>query len=236
MKKPTTLFIALVTAFAVHAQQNTFTQYQYWLRYQNQITFSPKLYWTNEIDNRRFIGPDVEAQLIFHSRLHLKKDRWDFGGGLTYSLFFARKPDEGYDHATAEIRPVIEASYEVPVGKIFFANRIRIDNRFLQTNADESVFEESTYVMRIRYRVQLRIPLKKNNEDITSLSLRLADEIMFNHKYNTFDQNRIYVTGEIRLNKRFSLEPGYIYIYQHALMNEDVFLRNVFRLSVLHKI
>jgi len=236
LKKLTTLFIVWILAYAVHAQQTSFTQYQYWLRYQNQLRFSSSVYWTNEIDNRRFFHPDVEAQLIFHSRLHLKKDRWDFGGGLTYSLFFARKPEEGYDHATAEIRPVVEASYELPVRKIFFSQRLRIDNRFIQASENENIFEESNYVMRFRYRAQLRIPLKNNDEGITTISLRLADEIMFNHRYHAFDQNRIYVTGEIRLNEHVSLEPGYIYIDQHALTNEETFSRNVFRFSVLHRL
>jgi len=235
LKKLTTLCILLVTAFVVHAQES-FTQYQYWLRYQNQLTFSPTWHWINEIDNRRFIAPDVEAQLIVHSHLHYKKGRWDFAPGLTYSLFFTRKPEEGYNHATAELRPFTEATYEIPLGKIFFTQRLRLDNRFIQANENENIFEESNYVMRFRYRVQLKVPVKNNDEGITTISLRLADEIMLNHQYSTFDQNRIYVTGEFRLDKHFSLEAGYIYIYQHALTNDEVFQRNVFRFSVLHKI
>jgi Protein of unknown function (DUF2490) len=235
LKKPTTFFIAWVMAYALHAQP-TSTQYLYWLRYQNQITFSPSLYWTNEADNRRFFNPDVESQLIFHSRLHLKKGKWDFGTGLTYSLVFAQKPEVGYDHSTAEIRPVIEASFEQPVGKTLFSNRIRIDNRFIQSDPDQNVFEESIFVMRFRYRVQLRIPIRTNDEGVTSISLRLADEIMLNNKYNTFDQNRIYATAEFRLDKHFSLETGYLYIYQHRLNAEEFYSRNVFRFSILHKI
>ena len=58
------------------------------------------------------------------------------------SWIFAQKPELGYDHATMEIRGVVEASYELPIGKIFFQNRIRIDNRFFQEDPEKSVFEE----------------------------------------------------------------------------------------------
>ena len=43
---------------------------------------------------------------------------------------------------------------------------------------------------------------------------------MLNNRFNTFDQNRIYITGEILLTKKMSLEAGYIYIYQQKI-NQD---------------
>lgn len=208
----------------------------YWIRYQNQLVFSPAFYWNNEIDNRRFFNPDVENQFIFHSRLHFKKGKWDMATGLTLSWIYAQKPENGYDHSTAEIRPVAEVTYDQPLGKISFQNRLRIDNRFLEESQDQSVWEESYYVLRLRYRAQLRFPLKTNSDNITTISLRTAYEIMINNKENTFDQSRIYLTGEFYLTKALSLETGYVYIYQQRFGLEEYFARNVFRFSVLHKI
>lgn len=216
--------------------QETHSQLLYWLRYQNMLIFSPQVYWTNEFDNRRFIDPDVENQFIMHSRVHYKKDRWDFATGLTYSLAYAAIPENGFKEPVEEIRPVIEASYEVPVRKMFIANRVRIDYRFFQSDPEQSVFEESFFVMRFRYRLQLRIPLKVNEDNVTTIGLRLADEIMFNNKENTYDQNRIYVTGEFYLSKKFSVECGYIYIHQQRYGTEDFFERNVLRFSILHRV
>jgi hypothetical protein len=215
--------------------QETFTQYLYWLRYQNQLIFSPKLYWNNDIDNRRFFNPDVENQLILHSRLHYKKGPWDFGGGITFSWAYAARPENGFNHAVSEIRPVIEANHEVLIKNIGIQNRVRIDNRFFEVD-EESVLDTTYYVMRFRYRLQGRIPLKRNDHDVPTITLRVADEIMFNSKENTFDQNRIYATGEFYLNKNFSLELGYIYIYQQRFGTDDFFKRNVLRFSVLHKV
>ncbi len=106
----------VLLAGVTHAQDIT-TQYAYWLRYQAQVVFSPRLQWNNEIDNRRFFDPDVALQFIMHSRIHYRVNRWDFGGGLTYSIAFAQKPEEGFDEGLSEIRPVIEATHETPLGK-----------------------------------------------------------------------------------------------------------------------
>jgi hypothetical protein len=209
----------------------------YWIRYQNQLTFSPKLYWNNEVDNRRFFEHDVQNQFIFHSRLHYKVNRWDFGGGLTASWIFTQKPENKSTHAAIELRPVIEVSHELFLGSIAFQNRIRLDNRFLEEDPEKSIFDESTYVLRFRYRAQFRIPLRKNEEGASVIQLRVADEIMFNHKENFFDQHRIYVSTDFVLSKFFTLEAGYIYIYQQRFGSEDeYFQRHVARITLLHKI
>lgn len=187
------------------------------------------------MDNRRFFNPDVQNQFIFHSRLHYKKDKWDFATGLTLSWAFTQKPDAGYDQAVNEIRPVNEVSYELPLGKIFLQNRIRLDHRFFQEDATTSVWDESFYVLRIRYRAQIRIPLKQDG-DVTRVSLRIADEIMLNHTKNTFDQNRIYLTSDFYLSEKITLEAGYIYIYQHQLGRHEFYDRHVLRVSILHKL
>lgn len=218
------------------SQREVIHQSLYWIRYQNQLFFSPTLYWTNEIDNRRFFSHDVQNQLIIHSRLHCKVKEWDFAGGLTLSWIFAQKPELGYDHAVNEIRPVVEASHELPLGKVFLQNRIRLDNRFFQENPDKSVLEESFYVLRFRYRAQVRVPLKKNEENISVITLRIADEIMLNHTGTTFDQNRIYVSTDFYFSKSISLETGYIYIVQRRFDTDEYFERNVVRVSLLHRL
>lgn len=234
MKKVSLTLLLALCAATLSGQ--TRTQTLYWLRYQNLLTFSPRLSWNNDIDNRRFIGPDVQNQLIFHSRLHYRIDRWDFATGITYSVAYAAIPENGYDHSLAELRPVAEVTYEIPLRKSFLSQRLRLDNRFFQETAEESVLEESFFVMRYRYRIQYRTALKRNDSNVTTIGLRIADEIMVNDRQNFYDQNRIYVTGEFMLSRHFSLEAGYIYIHQQRLGRDEYFSRNVLRFSVLHRI
>ena len=69
------------------------------------------------------------------------------------------------------------------------------------------------------------------------LRLRVADELMFNHTKNTFDQHRIYVSTDFSISKAFTLEVGYIYIYQQRFGSDNEFFqRNVARFSLTHKI
>jgi hypothetical protein len=219
------------------AQRMVNHQSLYWIRYQNQLIFSPQVYWNIEFDNRRFFGTDVENQFIFHSKLHYKKKSWDFGGGITASWIFAQKPENGYTHAAIELRPVIEASHELRLGSVGLQNRIRIDNRFLEEDPDISILKASSYVMRFRYRLQARVPLKKNAESLPVIVLRVADELMFNHTKNTFDQHRINVSTDFFISKALTLEVGYVYIYQQRFGSDNEFFqRNVARFSLIHKI
>jgi hypothetical protein len=230
-------FIAMLVLSAVTAQSQSTVNRQslYWIRYHNHLYFSPAFYWNNEVDNRRFFHPDVQNQLIIHSHVHLKKKKWDFGTGLTLSWIYSQVPEQGYDQAVNEVRAVVEASHELAFKKFSFQNRVRVDHRFFQEDLNKSVFEESFYVLRFRYRAQLTIPLKSNDLNETVMGLRVADEIMLNHTENTFDQNRIYATFEFRISKSMKIETGYIYIYQQRLGLDEFFKRHVARLTLFHK-
>lgn len=222
-------------AISSYAQKIVHHQTLHWIYYSNQLYFSPKVYWVNNVDNRRFINPDQENQFIFHSRLHYKNKKWDFAGGITLSSIYTQIPENGSDHIATEFRPVLEATHEQPIGKIFLQNRVRLDNRFLEPSTQESILDTAIYVLRFRYRIQVRMPLLVENNN-TVLQLRLSDEIMLNHKENLFDQNRIYGTFDWNINKNFTLEAGYIYIYQQRFGRDEFYSRNVIRLGLQHKI
>jgi hypothetical protein len=218
------------------AQKTYYTSDLYWLRYQNQLIFSPTLYWTNEFDNRRYFSPNLEAQFILHSRIHKKVKKWDFGAGLTYSVQYTNIPENGYREPRHEFRPVVEASHEFPFKKVFVQNRVRIDNRFLQVDPEVPLFDDYQYVMRFRYRLQVRIPIVKNEAGATIFGFKVLDEIMFNSNKNFYDQNRVYLMIDYAINKSLAIETGYIYIDQHAYGREEYYARNVFRFTLTHRI
>jgi len=227
--------LLLFAAFQAHSQQKVTQQALYWIRYQNQLKLSSKFYWINEAENRRFFSPDVQNLIIAHSHVHYKRGPWDFGAGLTLSWSYAQIPENGYQYAAFEIRPFAEASHERKLGKIFLQNRLRIDNRFLQASKDQGVWEDSNYMMRLRYRLQARVVLKRK-DDVPTIGLKVADEIMLNTKQNLFDQNRIYLSTDFRVSKKITLEPSYVHVYQQRLGMDEFFSRHVIRFSVIHKI
>ena len=229
------IVLFLLPAANVHSQRIVYQQALYWIRYQNQLTFSPKYYWINEVENRRFFNPDVENLIIAHSHFHYKPGKWDFGAGLTMSWSYAQKPENGFQYVGFEIRPFVEASNEQKLGKIFLQNRLRIDNRFLQLAGDQSIWDGAYYVMRLRYRLQARMVLKKK-DDIPTIGLKIGDEFMVNTKQNLFDQNRIYVSSDFRISRKISLEPSYVHVYQRRAGRDEFFSRHVIRLSIIHKL
>jgi hypothetical protein len=233
--KTLVFLFACFSAVSSFGQGETYRQTLYWIRYQNQLIFSPSLSWNNEIDNRRFINPDVQNQLIFHSRIHYKVKHWDYATGVTVSNAYAQRPENGFKKVTTELRPVAEVSHEFALKKFTIQNRIRVDNRFFEDDEEQSIFESSRFVFRARYRFQLRIPFVDSNGKIIT-GFRFAEEIMINNIENTFDQNRIYGTLDWPLNDKFSLETGYIYIYQQRFGTADFFRRHVLRFSLIHKI
>lgn len=111
-----------------------------------------------------------------------------------------------------------------------------LDNRFIEENRLDPFFENPNYTLRIRHRIQARIPLKSTQCGRMKYGIRVANEIMINHRENLFDQNRVYILGEYEISKNFTAEAGYIYIYQQRFGQDEFVQRHVLRLSVIHKI
>lgn len=215
--------------------QTTHPQHVWWFRYLAQFRFNEKISWINEADNRRFLSPDAQLQFIFHSRVLYKHKEWNFASGLTLSWAYARFPTDPVEHATFEFRPVVEASHERSFRNISIQNRLRIDNRFFEADKKESIFDGYSYVARARYRLQFRFDMVQKKDGTPSVAVRIADEVMVNHRQNIFDQNRVYASVEIIPGRALSFEPGYIFIYQQRFGTEEFFMRHVWRLSLLHR-
>jgi hypothetical protein len=54
--------------------------------------------------------------------------------------------------------------------------------------------------------------------------------------YNQFDQNRVYAGIEQGLNKKFTIELGYLHWYQQRASGYQFFDRDIIRLTIYHKI
>lgn len=101
--------------------------------------------------------------------------------------------------------------YNQRLGKIPLTHRFRLEQRFIETNADD-IFSN-----RLRYFVRSVIPLKKQEDKFNSgLFAALQNEIFLNlqnkDKLNghIFDQNRFYLAIGYRINPKIDLEAGYL--------------------------
>lgn len=230
MKNNFVVFLLLVSA-ELYAQGTTLHQNLYWLRFQNQIIFSNKLSWYNEVDNRRFFHPDVQNQLIAHSHIHYTIKNFEPAIGGTLSWQYTQDPETKTAVVIPEIRPFQELNYALPFSKkLELRERLRIDERFIRNHTATELTEGYDFIFRFRLRSQLNYNLKNN------YVIKLSDEIMFNDRRNTFDQNRVTIALEKKLSKNFSVEVSYIHIYQMRSNNKGYYSREVARLSINYKI
>ena len=110
--------------------------------------------------------------------------------------------------------------YRNRYGKFFFAHRFRLEERFSQkhhTEPDGSVIYDGyeTYANRVRYRLQIQVPLNKPTMETGAWFVAAFDEVFYSWGPNiTFrkpDQNRLYAAIGYQFNEKFSLQGGPFY-------------------------
>lgn len=189
-------------------------QQSYWLRFYFQETFAKKWSWHLELDERRLINPDRQLQFITHAHVHRQLGKGtEVSIGGSYSVV----------NQVMEHRLFQEFHYNKLLGqRMIWANRFRTEQRRMEK--EEGLWQ---WRFRVRYRLQLGYLLGKN------WGLKLSDEIMWHT--DAFDQNRIYVAIEKKFSKVFSLEIGYLKLYQFrsesAYFDRDI-LRSTFYLKL----
>lgn len=117
--------------------------------------------------------------------------------------------------------------------KLFFAHRFRFEERFVQKHHTEpngtSVNDGyDTYLNRIRYRLQVQIPLNKEKIEPGAWFFTAFDELFYSWgksiTYDKPDQNRIYTAIGYQFNKKFSVQGGVFYqllIKKNGLQQEN---------------
>ena len=225
------------------AQKNVTHQNLLWYGYYNTLVINEKYSILSEIQERHFIDPSAQHQLIFRSNLQRKLDEnWNVSGGLTYFLQSPNDPNSESDLVVPEIRPDIGFGYQQKLKKITINHRYKAEARFFHdTENDELTGGFRFSNLRFRYQLGIDIPLVKDHKtNKNKLVAKIKDEIMVNvgRKIvkNTFDQNRIYGALNYSFHPSFSIELGYMNWYQQRSSGVDFYNRNIFRLSLFHQI
>ena len=225
---------------SVYSQKTVAHQNLYWLRYHNQLSFSEKLSWNNEIENRRFFTNNTEHHLVMHSHLHYKTGaNSDIALGLTYSLQSPHDPYATTNLVVPEVRPFQEINWGSTItDRVKLQHRFRIDERFIHKNNGKVLLDGYDFNFRFRYRLQATYKITKESAKPTLL--KISNELMINAGkaivYNQFDQNRIYAGIEQNFTKNISAELGYIHWYQQRASGNQFYSREIVRLTIYHKI
>ena len=208
-----------------------------WLRYYNQSKLSEKLTLHFEVDERRLLNPWRQFQFFTHLHLHYQAKPWlDLAAGGNYNLTNSAKYPS---LAVPEIRPWQEMTMTKKfISSSNFQFRYRLDWRFIHNNAAGQLTDGYNLNVRHRLRFQFYRELKRFS-DSKALAFRLSNEVMLNiggNASDTFDQNRFYSSLEYRFNDHWSLETGYLNLFQSRASDDGYYDRHVLRVTVYHKL
>ena len=126
----------------------------------------------------------------------------------------------------SEFRPWQEIAWKNNFHKINFTQRLRTEERFMQTVADEKLSGNYQFMWRTRYKFEVQIPLGKTKFDAIA-----GNEIMVNPGYMNssifFDQNRSSAGFNFHANQKSNFQLQYVKIYQwhskaSTMDNQDV--------------
>jgi Protein of unknown function (DUF2490) len=238
-----TAFGLLMIPFYMLGQKSVINQKLVWYGYYNTIKFNEKWQLSSEIQERQFINPTAQHQLLFRTNLVRSFNKnWNTSLGMTYFLQNPNDPESKSNLTVPELRPNIGFGYKKKILLVTITNRFKAEARFfhdVQNNELVGGYRFSNY--RLRYELGLELSLLKTKQTKDEVILmKIKDEIMFNlgskMVTNAFDQNRIYLGLNYKLNKAFAIEAGYLNWYQKRASGNEYYNRDILRLSVFHTI
>lgn len=213
-------FWALFFAAPLVAPAQNIHQQLYWIRQTLRLNLRPQWAFQLEVDERRAIRPDRQAQFIVHAQVQRRA-----GAHWTLSLLqsFSSVTRNGLD--IPEWRPSQEALFaQTWSNRWSLSGRMRIEQRWLHRN-DGKVLTDG-YQFRLRFRYRLQGEWRANPRWL----FRCNDEFM--HHHDGVDQNRIYLSATRRLHQHCSAELGYLKVLQQRNNNPGLLDQDVLRLTL----
>ncbi|CAM4335270.1 DUF2490 domain-containing protein [Flavobacterium terrigena] len=240
MKKIVLVIILLIPEFLL-AQKKVENQQLIWYGYYNSLKFNENWSLNSEIQERQFYNPTAQHQLVFRLNLERKLiEDWKASSGMTLFLQNPNNPNSESNLTVPELRPDIGFSNKQKLRFITINHRYKAEARFFHDVENGKLvggYHFSNF--RLRYQLGLDFPIwkKEGNE---KLLLKIKDEIMFNLGKkivkNTFDQNRVYLALNYKVNKSYAFEIGYMNWFQQQKSGTDFYNRDILRLSIFHSI
>ena len=240
MKKLILVIILMIPQFFL-AQKKVENQQLIWYGYYNSLKFNENWSLNSEIQERQFYNPTAQHQLVLRSNLERKLiGDWNASVGMTLFLQNPNNPNSESNLTVPELRPDFGFNHKQKLGFVTINHRYKAEARFFHDVENEKLVGGYRFSnFRLRYQLGLDIPIWKNEKQQTII-VKIKDEIMFNagNKIvkNTFDQNRIYLAVNYKLNNSYAVELGYMNWFQQQKSGTDFYNRDILRFSLFHSI
>jgi hypothetical protein len=237
MKRLILLFFAIIPLLAF-SQKNIENQSLVWYGYFQKIELNKKWYIETEVQERHFINPTVQHQLLIRPHLHrILGNGWEVSTGGCLFLQNPNDPKAVNKLTVPELRPHVEFTYNQKLKYFDLDYRYRTELRFYRNTDADRTFLEDGYEfsnIRFRYRVQATVPIYKKN-----LKIKTSNELHINAgnkiTKNVFEQNRLYVGLSYTSSPSLTTDIGYMNWFQQR-SDGNYFSRDILRFTVYHKI
>jgi len=201
----------------------------FWVSTNNVFQITDRWAILNDIHVRRtdFVKNPSFYFLRFGAQYRLREGHKLAGG---YAHLWLERSDGNWDQFLNENRIYQQYSIAHAFPKINFLFRVRNEQRFFNNVVNRESVGDTYMVNRFRLLLSLGVPFSENS----ATQLIIADEIHLNFGesivYNTFNQNRFTIGIKHRISEMWSVDFGYMMVYQQFPSGVDYNLNHTLRL------
>ena len=149
-------------------------------------------------------------------------DYYELKGGIGYNLSKNHKPLIGIGRYVSyknrslekeEFRVWLQDVYDLKAGKFKFENRVRAEKSWFYN----TLKDEDSDRIRLRYRLNVSVPLNAGKVEPGTISANVYDEVFFVTTENPlFARNRVYAGLSYQIDDHFGLASGYLWQREFA--------------------
>lgn len=207
-----------------------------WGGYYNTLDLNSKWSIISDVQIRTNNWQENLSQSLIRSGLSYKlTERLNITNGFAYFNYFINN-----SIGRNEYRPWQEFGFNDKIWKLKISHRYRLEERINQKQKNTTPTDEYNFNFRVRYKIDLRYPLKKEAEKGSNVFLIAGNELMVNFGkqvgYNFFDQNRTSIGVHLELNDKLGFQFQYLRIWQQLTNGQSINNINALRFNLYHKI
>lgn len=195
------LFVFLFVGFNsfVYSQKSEIGN---WLIYFGNQKINQNWNWHNEVQYRNYDFIGDTNQLLLRTGIGYNQTENNNNVLLGYAFVSTYKyiPNSDQKVESNEHRIFQQFITKQNFGRFYLLHRYRVEERFLPYD----------FQMRLRYFLNVNLPLNKKTLDKNAIYLSAYNEIFVNTEKPLFDRNRIYAALGFVINKNFKVEAGFM--------------------------
>ena len=194
-----------------------------WLIYNGTLRFSDRWSMFTEAQLRLYeVASNPDEAFVRAAGHYSLSDNSLVGMGYLHSASWAFTEVDGGGTESTENRIYQQFTTTQPMLGSFFEHRYRLEERWKR----QSSTGETDFSLRLRYRLQITIPLNRKQMERGTWFLNFYDELMVKVDVpRSFDQNRLYGAGGYQFSALSNLQLGFLW---QAKESDDFFRMQIF--------